>query len=129
MGVNSWPKTVTRQRRGCDLNPVCTAPESSTLTSRLPSHHLGCLFAVISVFVIVNYTGASNQICDVAIFLESLGDVDSAFWTNTVVLKVQLGYRCIYLQRKQDPNAGNSRVAISSVEVSTCHRRSRSTEQ
>ena len=37
MGVNSLPKTVTRQRRGCDLNPVPTAPESSTLTTRLPS--------------------------------------------------------------------------------------------
>jgi len=37
MGVNSLPKTVTRQRRGCDLNPG-TAPESSTLTTRLPSH-------------------------------------------------------------------------------------------
>ena len=38
MGVNSLPKTVTRQRRGCDLNPGHTAPESSTLTTRLPSH-------------------------------------------------------------------------------------------
>ena len=38
MGVNSLPKTVTRQRRGCDLNPGPTAPESSTLTTRLPSH-------------------------------------------------------------------------------------------
>jgi len=37
MGVNSLPKTVTRQRRGCDLNPGPTAPESSTLTTRLPS--------------------------------------------------------------------------------------------
>ena len=36
MGVNSLPKTVTGQRRGYDLNP--TAPESSTLTTRLPSH-------------------------------------------------------------------------------------------
>jgi len=36
MGVNSLPKTVTRQRRGCDLNPGPTAPESSTLTFRLP---------------------------------------------------------------------------------------------
>ena len=35
MGVNSLPKTVTR---GCDLNPGPTAPESSTLTSRLQSH-------------------------------------------------------------------------------------------
>ena len=38
MGVNSLPKTVTRQRHGCDLNPSPYAPESSTLTTRLPSH-------------------------------------------------------------------------------------------
>jgi len=38
MGVNSLPNTVTRQRRGCDLNPSPTAPESSTLTTRLPRH-------------------------------------------------------------------------------------------
>ena len=25
MGVNSLPKSVTRQRRGCDLNPGTTA--------------------------------------------------------------------------------------------------------
>jgi len=29
---------VAQQRRGCDLNPRPTAPESSTLTTRLPSH-------------------------------------------------------------------------------------------
>jgi len=40
MDVNSLPKTVIRQRRGCDLNPGPTAPESSTLTTRLPSHPL-----------------------------------------------------------------------------------------
>jgi len=38
MGVNGLPRTVTRQRRGCDLNPGPTAPEFSTLTARLPSH-------------------------------------------------------------------------------------------
>jgi len=38
MGVNSLPKTVTLQRRDCDLNPGLSAPESSTLTTRLPSH-------------------------------------------------------------------------------------------
>jgi len=38
MGVNSLPKTVTRHRRGCDLNPGRSAPESRTLTTRLPSH-------------------------------------------------------------------------------------------
>jgi len=36
--VNSLPKTVARQRRDCDLNPGLSAPESSTLTTRLPSH-------------------------------------------------------------------------------------------
>ena len=36
--MNSLPKTVNRQRRGCDLNPGPSAPESSTLTTRLPSH-------------------------------------------------------------------------------------------
>jgi len=38
MGVNSLPKAVTRQRRDCDLNPGPSAPESSTLTTQLPSH-------------------------------------------------------------------------------------------
>ena len=37
MGVDILPKTVTRQRRGCDLNPGPSAPESSTLTTRLAS--------------------------------------------------------------------------------------------
>ena len=36
--MNSLPKTVTRQRRGCDLNSGPSAHESSTLTTRLPSH-------------------------------------------------------------------------------------------
>ena len=36
--MNSLPKTVIRQRRDCDLNPGPSAPESSTLTTRLPSH-------------------------------------------------------------------------------------------
>ena len=50
MAVNSLPKTVTRQRRCCDLNPGPSAPESSTLTSRLPSHLMRygthCLYGV-----------------------------------------------------------------------------------
>jgi len=39
--VNSLPKTVTRQRRGCDLNPGSSAPESSTLIIRLWSFVTG----------------------------------------------------------------------------------------
>ena len=31
--MNSLPKTVTRQRRDCDLNPGPSAPKSSTLTT------------------------------------------------------------------------------------------------
>ena len=38
VGVDSLPKTVTRQRRNCDLNPGPSAAESSTLTTRIPSH-------------------------------------------------------------------------------------------
>ena len=34
MGVNSLPKTVTRQRRDCDLNPGPSPPEYSTPTTR-----------------------------------------------------------------------------------------------
>ena len=41
MGVTSLPKTVTRQRRGCDLNPGPSAPKSSTLTTQLPSRRYG----------------------------------------------------------------------------------------
>jgi len=43
MGVNSLPKTVTRQRRDCDLNPGPSVHESSTLTTRLPSHPSYCV--------------------------------------------------------------------------------------
>jgi len=47
MGVNSLPKTVTRQRRGCDLKPGPSAPESRTLTTRLPSHPIQSLTGII----------------------------------------------------------------------------------
>ena len=49
MDVNSLPKTVTRQRRGCDLNPGPTAPESSMLTTRLPSHQSKVKYTDIAV--------------------------------------------------------------------------------
>jgi len=50
MGVNSLPKTVTRQRRGCDLNPGRSAPESSTLTVRLPSHLFLHVYDTYTIF-------------------------------------------------------------------------------
>jgi len=42
--VNSLPKALTRQRRDCHLNPGTSAPESSILTTRLPSHPLDSLY-------------------------------------------------------------------------------------
>ena len=52
MGVNSLPKTVTRQRRDCDLNPGPFAPESSTLTNRIPSHPtLSCNLSLAARFL------------------------------------------------------------------------------
>ena len=38
MGMNSWPKTVARQRHSCDLNPGPSLPEFNMLTTRQPSH-------------------------------------------------------------------------------------------
>ena len=38
--MNSLPKTVTTQRHDYDLNPGSSAPESSKLTTRSPSHHI-----------------------------------------------------------------------------------------
>ena len=43
MGVSSLLKTVTRQRRDCDLNLGSSAPESSTLTTRLQSHPISII--------------------------------------------------------------------------------------
>ena len=51
MGVNSLPKTVTRQRRGCDLNPGRTAPEFSTLTTQLPSQPRSVLKQLIYLWL------------------------------------------------------------------------------
>ena len=48
MGVNSLPKTVTRQRLGCDLNPGPSASESSTLTTGLPRRLLNPIRHLIS---------------------------------------------------------------------------------
>ena len=41
--MNSLPKAVTRQRRDCDLNSGPSAPESSALTTRLPSRRRSTL--------------------------------------------------------------------------------------
>ena len=51
--MNSLPKTVTQQRRDCYLNPGPTAPESSTLTTRLPSHpSMGYLLLLLFLVIL-----------------------------------------------------------------------------
>jgi len=49
MSVNSWPKTDTRQRRGCDLNQGRSAPEFSVLTFRQLSHPFNYNATIIMV--------------------------------------------------------------------------------
>ena len=51
--MNSLPETVTRQSRGCDLN---AAPESSTLTTRLPSHPLTEYWGYMNFSVTITIT-------------------------------------------------------------------------
>ena len=54
--MNSLPKTVTRQRRGCNLNPGPSAPESSTLTTRLPSNPKQCFGVPILTLLLVSHS-------------------------------------------------------------------------
>ena len=50
--MNSLPKTVTQQRRDCDLNPDPTAPESSTLPlSYIFLILVLCLLRIVSLTV------------------------------------------------------------------------------
>jgi len=51
MGANSLPETVTRQCRGCDLNPGPSVPESSM--------SLG--YRVVSVLVVVVVFSVKRQ--------------------------------------------------------------------
>jgi len=59
MGVNSLPKSVTRQLHDCDLNPGSSVPESSTLTTWLPSHST---ITVTSFFQRVAYKKATKTV-------------------------------------------------------------------
>ena len=49
--MNSLPKTVTRQRRGCNLNTGPSVPESSTLTTRQLSHPSLQVLLIINSFI------------------------------------------------------------------------------
>ena len=56
--MNSLPMTVTRQRRGCDLNPGPSAAESSTLITRLLGYRATrarSTFVIVSLMVLSVY--------------------------------------------------------------------------
>jgi len=65
MGVNGLPKTVTRHRRGCDLNAGPSAPESSTLTTPLTSNkilkHLTVCVAAAILVAMLNIAECPGQ--------------------------------------------------------------------
>ena len=63
-GVNSFPKTVTQQRNGCDLNPGPSVPEPSTLTNRLPSYPLCNSLKFIQHHCIVLLYSTNNSCAD-----------------------------------------------------------------
>ena len=58
-------KTVTRQRRGCDSNQGPSASsESSTLTTRLPNHHINTRRLLVRIAAVV-LNAAYCYICTV----------------------------------------------------------------
>jgi len=68
------PKTVTRQRRDCDLNPGPSAPESSTLTTRLPSHPKS---ASLLCWQKMQFTRSKLFPCYISLHRSELGDYRS----------------------------------------------------
>jgi len=97
MGVNNLPETVTRQRRGCDLNPGPSVPESSTLTIRLPSH--------------CNYRTKDPDACCNRV---SLSSASIELETRKLVAAMPLDF-CNYRTRHQ--NAGCSRVSQTTATI------------
>jgi len=77
MGVNSLPKTVTRQRRDCDLNPSPSAPESSTLTTRLPSQIRKGFLKFVKIFPVINARSGG-----VLAWLSVWSEVQTCIWPN-----------------------------------------------
>ena len=58
--MNSLPKTVTLQCCDCDLNPGPAAPESSTLTTRLPSRP----FYMLVRHIDADIRGVNTYVCN-----------------------------------------------------------------
>ena len=60
--MNSLPKTVTRQRRDCDLNPGPTAPESSNNSATKPPFSWIRCFIFCRQLFILCYANTTVQV-------------------------------------------------------------------
>jgi len=86
MGVNSLPKTVTRQRRDCDSNPCCSEPESGTLTTRLTSHPLpksSTLYYLTQNRVYVGHVTAQRSLLREVCLSTDLSQTDSSSFVSS----------------------------------------------
>ena len=100
MGVNSLPKTVTRQHHDCDLNP--RPSESSTLTTWLPSHpNVNLQFHIMSDWWSSEWQLAetccrkSHPISQMSVPEPARGNIDQWYMPlKGVVFTEQLGMCC-----------------------------------
>jgi len=96
--VNSLPKTVTQQRRDCDLNPGPTAPESSTLTTQLPSHDcVKCDLKLVAVAVVICASAGTHASDGNVLFIVRMSTLSAlkpwTFWTNCCDTTTRTGSR------------------------------------
>ena len=82
--MNSLPKTVTRESRGCDLNPSPSAAESSTLTTQQPSHPCYCHININEI--------AYSALCTVFLKVES----DRQFNSAIMCVRSRIFQSCIF---------------------------------
>jgi len=101
--VNSLPKTVTRQRRGCELNPRPSAPESSTLTTRLTTQPV--LLCTNPADAAINKISSNRQFsstCDRRRHTHRHGAVASSALAERRAVKMQLTHETEPRRRQQE---------------------------
>ena len=90
--MNSLPKTVTRESRGCDLNPSPSVAESSTLTTQQPSRPCYCHININEI--------AHNALCTVFLKIESDRQFNSAIMcVRSRIFQSCIFQSCIFLSR------------------------------
>ena len=126
--MNSLPETVTRQRRDCDLNPGHSAPESSTLTTRLPSHPRVC----VCVYLPANRTCSehefrcSNSACiDSSMMCDSVNDCGDASDERDTICRKE---KTAELTLASLASSLSSVVSMPDWSISVCNKPTRSTQ-